>query len=491
MTRLTLSDSGRDISSALAAMAFAAAISFAPAPARAQAACAATWNSGAVYTHGQAASVLAVNYMANWWTQGQDPSANNGPTGSAQPWTSTGACGAGTPVPPPPPPPNGGTCASAWSAAAVYTAGQVASLNGLDYTANWWVQNASPDTNSGPTGSGKPWTLTGSCSTVPVPPPPPPPPPGNPPPPNPVPPGATTHLFAPYVDLGLTVDQNVVSFQQQAGFKSVVLAFLDSTSGCAAGWGGIGGTLPTDTLANGTTVQSVVQSLQSAGVQVILSFGGASGTEPAVNCGSATQLQALYQSVLDRYKVKILDFDIEGGESANQAANLIRSQALAGLKTANPGLVIQYTLPVLPTGLVQDGLNILASAKQANLQLDTVNILAFDYGNAVDNNGNESLDAMLAAQATEKQIQAAGLSAGVGLTLMVGQNDTSTEVFHLADVQPVLNFASTTPYINFLSIWSLARDNGGCPAAGYASPTCSGVVQTPFQFTEAFKGYQP
>ena len=116
--------------------------------------------------------------------------------------------------------------------------------------------------------------------------------------------------------------------QSQAGFKSVTLAFIVEANGCTAGWGGLGGTLPTDNFPNGTTVQSQVQALQSAGVQVIISFGGASGSEPAVGCPSATDLQALYQSVITRYGVKMLDFDIEGSEETNTTANATRVTAL-------------------------------------------------------------------------------------------------------------------------------------------------------------------
>ena len=59
----------------------------------------------------------------------------------------------------------GGTCATAWSATAVYTAGMTASLSGENYVANFWTQNQSPATNSGGAGSGEPWTATGACSS--------------------------------------------------------------------------------------------------------------------------------------------------------------------------------------------------------------------------------------------------------------------------------------------------------------------------------------
>jgi len=289
--------------------------------------------------------------------------------------------------------------------------------------------------------------------------------------------------------MSITADENLVSIQQQSGFKAITLAFLDATNGCAVGWGGLGGTLPTDTLPNGSTILSIVQELQSAGVEVIISFGGADGTEPALNCTSASQLQALYQSVINRYNVKMLDFDIEGGATSNQASITLRDQALVGLKAANPGLVISYTLPVLPTGLINTGVNILTSAKSDGLALDVVNVMAMDYGSSSDNGGAMGQDAIDAAQATESQIQEAGLSATVGITPMIGVNDTNTEIFTLADAQQVLSFANSTSYVSRIAMWSLGRDNGSCAGTDFASPSCSGLTQSTYQFTETFESY--
>jgi hypothetical protein len=289
--------------------------------------------------------------------------------------------------------------------------------------------------------------------------------------------------------MSITADENLVSIQQQAGFTAVTLAFLDATNGCAVGWGGLGGTLPTDSLPNGSSVLSIVQSLQSAGVQVILSFGGANGSEPALNCTSASQLQALYQSVINRYHVNMLDFDIEGGATADQTSITLRDHALVGLKAANPGLVISYTLPVLPTGLIDTGVNILESAKADGFDPDVINVMTMDYGASADNGGAMGTDATSAAAATEAQIEAAGLNSTVGITPMIGVNDTNTEIFTLADAQTVLSFANAHSYVGRVSMWSLGRDNGSCSGEDFASPSCSGLTQSSYQFSEAFKTY--
>jgi len=54
-------------------------------------------------------------------------------------------------------------CAPEWSASNIYTAGGVASVNGLNYRANWWTRGEPPATHVGVGGS-QPWTRVGSCA---------------------------------------------------------------------------------------------------------------------------------------------------------------------------------------------------------------------------------------------------------------------------------------------------------------------------------------
>ena len=525
--------------------------------------CAATWNSTSVYTAGMTASLNGINYTANFWTQGQNPATNNGGPGSGQPWTSNGSCsgsGGGG---------GGGSCAPTWNATSVYTGGMTASLNGVNYQANFWTQNQNPATNNGGPGSGAPWTIIGTCSactTVPSVPtglqasgttsnstnlswtastvavncvltgytvfrngvavattssanvsitglsplttysfrvaatdaagssaqstainvttlsgPPPPPPSGK--------------VFAPYIDMGLTADWQLTTIQQQSGIKVFTMGFVVGNGGCTPTWGGVGATVANDTLPNGTTILSLVQGVRAAGGDVIISFGGASGTELAQGCTTVSSLQAAYQAVLNKYSVNAstpvrLDFDIEGGATTDQASITRRNQALKALKSANPGLKISYTLPVLPTGLIASGVNILNSVKADALSLDVVNVMAMDYGSANDNGGQMGLSAQQAATNTHNQVVAAGLTASIGVTPMIGINDVNTEIFQLSDAQSLLNFANANSYISRIAMWSVARDNGSCAGQGFASPSCSGISQANWAFASIFKVFQ-
>jgi len=294
--------------------------------------------------------------------------------------------------------------------------------------------------------------------------------------------------------MGLTADWQLTTIQQQSGIQVFTLGFVVGNGGCTPTWGGVGATVANDTLPNGTTILSLVQGVRAAGGDVIISFGGASGTELAQGCTTVSSLQAAYQAVLTKYRVNAstpvrLDFDIEGGATTDLASIDRRNQALVGLKAANPGLVISYTLPVLPTGLVSSGVTILNRVKAAGLNVDVVNVMAMDYGSANDNGGQMGLSAQQAATNTHNQVVAAGLTASIGVTPMIGINDVNTEIFQLSDAQSLLNFANANSYITRLSMWSVARDNGSCAGQGFASPVCSGITQSNWAFSAILKAF--
>lgn len=459
--------------------------------------CAATWNSTSVYTAGMTASLNGVNYQANFWTQGQNPSTNNGGPGSGAPWTIIGTCSACTTVPSVPTglQASGTTSNSTnltWNASTVatncaltgYTVFKNGVAAGTTSSTNITISGLSPVTTytfrvaaNDAAGSSAQSTAI-NVTTLNGPPPPPP----------------SAKVFAPYIDMGLTVDWQLANIQTQSGIKVFTMGFIVGNGGCTPAWGGVGATVANDTLPNGNTILSQIQAVRAAGGDVIISFGGASGTELAQGCSTVSSLQAAYQAVLNKYSVNSstpvrLDFDIEGGATTDQASITRRNQALKALKTANPGLVISYTLPVLPTGLIQSGVNILNSVKTDGLSLDIVNVMAMDYGSANDNGGQMGLSAQQAATNTHNQVVAAGLSATIGVTPMIGINDTNTEIFQLSDAQSLLNFANANSYITRIAMWSVARDNGGCPNQGFASPTCSGISQANWAFANIFKPF--
>jgi hypothetical protein len=284
--------------------------------------------------------------------------------------------------------------------------------------------------------------------------------------------------------MALAQDADLAELSRVSGIQKFSLAFVLCSSR-GIGWLGQGA-IDDDGLANGSTILQQVQAIQAQGGNITISFGGAAGQEAALTATSVAALQAAYQSVIDRYHVASIDFDIEGAAVANKPSLHLRDQALVGLQAANPDLTVSFTLPVLPTGLDAYGLDVLRTAQQDGVKVDVVNVMAMDYGTVVDNGGQMGLNAILAAQATEAQLQALGMDARIGITPMIGVNDIASEVFTQADAQALLAFAESDPNVVRLSMWSVARDNGGSAGAPYASPDSSGLAQTTYEFAGIF-----
>ncbi len=436
------------------------------------------WSASNVYTAGDLVSVGNSVYQAGWWTQGDDPSGSNSV------WTFVGYMDT-TPVVPDAPDDlyaastSASTTVLVWDAAEVNGVGTVSAyevyqdgvLIGTTSSTYYKVTDLAASTTysftivavdeAGASEASEAVSVSTAAEGT----------------------GGGDKTFSPYIDMSLSSSQNLVEIVSAAGLSAVTLAFVLSSGTDTLGWGGIG-TIADDTLPNGTTILSQVEQLQAMGVEVTISLGGANGQEGALTFSSAEALAAAYQQLIDRYQVTQLDFDIEGSAIANDAANALRNEALVLLQEANPELEVSFTLPVLTTGLTQDGIDLLTAAMEAGVTISTVNIMAMDYGAYYDT-GDMGADAISAALATIAQLEAIGLDSQIVITVMIGINDVTTEVFTLEDAQQLVDFAEANDNVAGLSMWSLSRDNGS--ATGYVSPTGSGVEQETYAFAEILK----
>ena len=301
--------------------------------------------------------------------------------------------------------------------------------------------------------------------------------------------GFPPHMFAPYTDMLLYPTPSLSGVATATGQKYFTMAFVVAGSGCQANWGGY------YTMAQNFEVDDVA-ALRAQGGDVIASFGGASGTELALACSTVATLQAQYQAVIDKYNLTRVDFDVEGLALTDTTSIDRRNKAIAALQAAAAGagktLVVQYTIPVLPTGLTSPGLSLLQNALNNGVNIGVVNVMAMDYGNYYDPNqmGTYAVDAMNAtisqlatlygAAKTDAQVRSM-----VGVTPEIGLNDISPEVFTLSDASTLVS-AAQSGGIGMLTFWSTGRDQQ-CPGAPVVSATCSGIIQSPWAFTNIFK----
>ena len=138
----------------------------------------------------------------------------------------------------------------------------------------------------------------------------------------------------------------------------------------------------------------------------------------------------------------------------------------------------------------------LQSAVTNGATVTSVNIMVFDYyiaGEGVVEMGTAAENA-----ATNTHTQLASIFTGLtsaqlwnmeGMTLLPGIDDLrkKTEVTSEQDATTMLGFAQANN-MNFLSIWAIQRDNGGCPGT-VDSNTCSGITQNTWDFSHILEPF--
>ncbi|GAA3435655.1 hypothetical protein GCM10018954_052620 [Kutzneria kofuensis] len=262
------------------------------------------------------------------------------------------------------------------------------------------------------------------------------------------------------------------------GQKSFNLAFaLADSTGCNVSWGG---TIP----LNDPRVIGEVNDLKALGGSVTVSTGGAAGPYLENTCGSVQALTAAYEKALDAVGSNSLDVDIEASIPTATV-----NQALLAVQQAR-GTTVSYTLRVqgqdygvdpFSVSILQD-----AAARGLNVLVNPM-VMDFgytgDWGQAMVSAANATLGQMKTIWPSKSDAQ---IKAMLGLTPMIGVNDSGM-VTTKAAAQAVLSFAQSN-HIGRLAFWSVGRDNGNC-ASGGVSPTCSGIAQGLYDFTNLYKGF--
>ncbi|WP_382464758.1 chitinase [Streptomyces noursei] len=300
--------------------------------------------------------------------------------------------------------------------------------------------------------------------------------------------------FAPYVDMSNSGVSQLDAAITGHGVQTYTAAFTIG-AGCNNIWGD---TLP---VGNDPNVDPEIAKAKSEGASVIISSGGAGGEPLAFTCTDQGQIDSGYQKEITAYGANALDFDIEGAAVADTAGVARQMTAIKDLKAQNSGLTASVTLPVLPTGLTADGVNVLKAAKAAGVKLDNVNVMTMDYGQGTG--ADMGAAAISAGEATLAQMQSVDPDYGyanLGITPMIGVNDDGS-TFSLADAASLASWAASNG-VGRMSYWSVSRDQACGSVARTApkdrmgaaqimkpasSPVCSGVSQAPFAFTDALR----
>ncbi len=430
------------------------------------------WSASTVYVKGDRVVVDGQAYEALFWTQSDNPAlvANQNATGSnSRPWKPLGKAQSYSN--------EELNNAPQFNPETLYASDTLIRFNGVNYISQSKVQKVSPSDSN-------PWRVfvdwTGTKERV-----------GTPKKAWP------KHVYAPYVDFTLNTIPDLAALAKNHNVNHFTLAFVVSKDAntCLPTWGTAYG-------MQNYAQYSKIKALREAGGDVMLSIGGANNAPLAASCKNVDDLMQHYYDIVDNLNLKVLDFDIEGTWVADQASierrNLAVKKVQDKWKSEGKDIAIWYTLPILPTGLTPEGMNVLSDAKAKGVELAGVNVMTMDYGNAICQSANtegQNIHGKCATSAIanlHSQLKGlhpnksdAEIDAMMGTTPMVGVNDVQGEVFYLSDARLVMQDAQKRN-LGMVGIWSIARD---LPGGTNLSPEFHGLTkeQAPkYAFSEIF-----
>ncbi|HBY4512945.1 TPA: chitinase, partial [Klebsiella pneumoniae] len=383
------------------------------------------WSASTVYVKGDRVVVDGQAYEALFWTQSDNPAlvANQNATGSnSRPWKPLGKTQSYSN--------EELNNAPQFNPETLYASDTLIRFNGENYISQSKVQKVSPSDSN-------PWRVfvdwTGTKERV-----------GTPKKAWP------KHVYAPYVDFTLNTIPDLAALAKNHNVNHFTLAFVVSKDAntCLPTWGTAYG-------MQNYAQYSKIKALREAGGDVMLSIGGANNAPLAASCKNVDDLMQHYYDIVDNLNLRVLDFDIEGTWVADQASierrNLAVKKVQDKWKSEGKDIAIWYTLPILPTGLTPEGMNVLSDAKAKGVELAGVNVMTMDYGNAICQSANtegQNIHGKCATSAIANlHAQLKGLygnksdaeiDAMMGTTPMVGVNDVQGEVFYLSDARLVM-----------------------------------------------------
>jgi chitinase len=288
---------------------------------------------------------------------------------------------------------------------------------------------------------------------------------------------------APYLYLGWGNPQKPTDVMKAAGNQWFTLAFILSDGGCNPKWDG-------DRALTGGSDQSAINSIRAAGGDVIPSFGGWSGKKLGEKCSSASALAGAYQKVINAYKLKAIDIDIEDTEFHNNTVQKRVIDALKIIKTNNAGLKTYITMGTDQGGPDSWGSGLISKGASAGLANDGWVLMPFDFGGGSTNmatlttKASEGLKAKLKSAYGYSDDQA---YRRMGISSMNGKTDDSGETVRLQDFKTMLAYAQQHHLARF-TFWSVNRDRK-CSSGG-SGDDCSGISQSAYDFTKVIAQYR-
>lgn len=286
---------------------------------------------------------------------------------------------------------------------------------------------------------------------------------------------------APYYYLGVN-GPPPAQVMAVTGLRRLTLAFIQSDGSCGPAWQG------QDPLTGGPE-QAAIGRIRAAGGNVAVSFGGMGGTKLGVACPTPAALAAAYQKVIDAYRLRAVDLDVEDTEISDAAVRQRIISALVILRRGDPGLVISVTVGAEPAGPDEAGRDLIMRAAADGLRVDAWTVMPFDFSARAPDMGRASVQAAEALKndlMTAYHEPASAAYQTMGISSMNGRTDTG-EIIQVTDFQTMLSYTQAHHLARF-AFWSVNRDRPCTP--GSTADSCSGIDQVPYAFTRIAAGYR-
>ncbi|GAA1704376.1 chitinase [Streptomyces yatensis] len=293
---------------------------------------------------------------------------------------------------------------------------------------------------------------------------------------------APSGLNGPYLYLGWGSPPKATDVMSATGTTQFTMAFMLSDGGCNPKWDG-------SRALTGGNDQSTINSIRSAGGDVTVSFGGWSGNKLGEKCSSASALAGAYQKVIDAYKLKSIDIDIEASEFENATVRQRVVDALKTVKQKNSGIKVYVTFGTTTSGPDSNGKDLVKRGATAGLDVDGWAVMPFDFGQgSIDMAGatKSAVDGLKNTVASAYGLSSDAAYRKVGFSSMNGKTDVAGETISLNNFKNMVSYAKSH-HLARVSFWSLNRDRK-C-GSGTDGDACSGIDQGTYDFTKVLAGY--
>ncbi|MBT8225677.1 MAG: hypothetical protein HKP61_20535 [Dactylosporangium sp.] len=289
---------------------------------------------------------------------------------------------------------------------------------------------------------------------------------------------------APYLHLGWGSPPDPIAVMAATGIRAFTLAFVLSSGDCTPAWDGA-------RPLTGGGDERTIAAIREAGGDVVVSFGGWSGRKLGEDCASAADLARAYQRVIDAYRLRAIDVDLERTEFSDPVVQDRVMAALRQIKRNNPAVQIIVTMGTEPAGPGAAGARLVRRAAALGMPVDVWTIMPFDVGGPQTAGSMGALSARAstglheALRAACPALSDAQVYRMQGISSMNGRTDHG-EVVTPTDLREILAHARAHRLAR-LTFWSVNRDRA-CGGGG-AGDACSGIAQATWEFTRIIAAY--